>query len=332
MKKFVKKISLFLMFCIFLTGVICIGIDPYNVFHYKAVRDNGVEPNKNYIKMAYVLHNPDKFDSFIFGSSRVGAIHGEKIDGQKCYNMTYSMGLPGEHLANLKTMVRKGIVPKAVYIGVDSISYTESVEKQQEEPLRASYEYLTENPLHFLETYMNARMALESLKVTRAYDSKDEMLQYFYEYGWIADYSTEQEQEYFENPIAYIGDGDYLDETLDDISEIVKLCRKNGIKLYIFTNPMYYITYNASLKQDYLVFLKKLAKITDFYNFSGLNDITTNQEYYIDTSHYNAYVGDMMLDCMCNGAKYDGLYEQGFGVYVTNDNIDDLIHLLNSVS
>ena len=116
MKRFIRKILLFITFCVLLTSVVCIGIDPYNVFHYKKIRDNGVEPNKNFIKMAYILDNPDKFDSFIFGSSRVGAIHGEKIKNARCYNMTYSMGLPGEHLANLKTMIKNGITPKNIYI------------------------------------------------------------------------------------------------------------------------------------------------------------------------------------------------------------------------
>lgn len=329
MKRFIRKILLFITFCVLLTSVVCIGIDPYNVFHYKKIRDNGVEPNKNFIKMAYILDNPDKFDSFIFGSSRVGAIHGEKIKNARCYNMTYSMGLPGEHLANLKTMIKNGITPKNIYIGVDSLSYTDCVANQQKEPLRASYEYLTKNPLHFLETYMNARMALESLQVTTAYEGKDDMLPYFYEYGWIADYTTEQKPEYFENPIAYIGNGNYMDETLQDIAEIVKICKENEINLYLFTNPMYYVTYNKSVEQNYLVFLRELAQITDYYNFSGLNDITTQKQYYLDTSHYNCYVGDMMLECMCDGKKYEGLYEQGFGIYVTSGNVEELIQLLN---
>ena len=37
------------------------------------------EPNQHYLKVKYVLNYPDKYDSFLFGSSRVGKIDVNKI-------------------------------------------------------------------------------------------------------------------------------------------------------------------------------------------------------------------------------------------------------------
>ena len=72
MKKFLIKC---LAFAIIL-GVIFIPfaviVDPYNIFHPDTIVNNGVEPNKSYVKMRNVLKHPDKYDSFLFGSSRVG--------------------------------------------------------------------------------------------------------------------------------------------------------------------------------------------------------------------------------------------------------------------
>ena len=79
MKTFLKKIAPFILFILTLEIAVPILVDPYNVFHWKRIRDNGVEPNSNYIKMQYILHNPDKFDSFLFGSSRTGFIDVEKF-------------------------------------------------------------------------------------------------------------------------------------------------------------------------------------------------------------------------------------------------------------
>ena len=63
MKKFLWKICPFILFILVLEIAIPMAVDPYNVFHWRQIRDNGVEPNSNYIKMEYILHNPDKFDS-----------------------------------------------------------------------------------------------------------------------------------------------------------------------------------------------------------------------------------------------------------------------------
>ena len=122
MKTFLKKISPFVLFILILEIAIPILADPYNVFHWRRIRDNGVEPNSNYIKMEYILHNPDKFDSFLFGSSRTGFVDVEKIPEGRWYNMSYSEGLPLEHLENLKELIDNGIIPKNVMIGVDNIS------------------------------------------------------------------------------------------------------------------------------------------------------------------------------------------------------------------
>ena len=87
--------------------IIPIYIDPYNVFHINNVRDNGIEPNANIIKMNKILNEPDKYNAYLFGSSRVGAIHTENISDVNCYNMTYSEGLPQEHLDNIKTFIER---------------------------------------------------------------------------------------------------------------------------------------------------------------------------------------------------------------------------------
>ena len=53
------------------------------------------------------MNNKKKYDSFIFGSSRVGKINPLKIENGKYYNMTYSEGLPREHYQNIKFLIMK---------------------------------------------------------------------------------------------------------------------------------------------------------------------------------------------------------------------------------
>lgn len=328
MKKFIKKILFFGAFCgIFMTAI-PIAIDPYNVFHADAIRDNGIEQNSNYIKMKYILKNPDKYDAFLFGSSRVGAIHTENIEDVNCYNMTYSEGIPQEHLDNLKTFVANGIIPERIYMGVDSLSYTLSPEEHKEEHSRISYEYAKENPIDFLLLYCDPHMALQSLETTNNYTPAEGYAERFYNWGWWCEYGRETTINK-DNAPTIIGTHNLMDEVLDCIAEMAAICEENNIEFIVFTNPMHYIAHYDS-GNTYLEFLKKLADVTDYYNFSGLNDITLNHTCYVDTSHYNAETGDLMLEFLAGSVPNAALLEQGFGMYVTEENVDELLALLES--
>ena len=330
MKKLIKKLLVILLPIGILSCVFCFLVDPFNVFHSLDIRDNGVEPNKNYIKMNYILNNPDKFDSFVFGSSRVGNIHTNNIWGQKAYNMTYSEATPKEILNNVKTLVNNGIIPKHLYVGVDNLSYTIDPEKHITAS-SAPYELSKENPLKFYSMYLDPAISFDSYTTIISKHEEDSAYAYrFYEFGWNSDYGNSETAYDFNNPEPSIGEDYLLEETLNDIKELVDLCKKEDIKLTIFTNPLYYVTYDAALEQNYLEFLKGLASISEFCNFSGYNAISTDSSNWIDNSHYSAEVSDMVLECMCFHAYFEGLYEEGFGQWFDNNNIDDLINLLET--
>lgn len=327
MKRFIKKVIFFLLVCLFITIIPPLIIDPYNVFHWADIRNNGIEPNKNYIKTQYILHNPNKYDGFLFGSSRVGAIHVDKINDKKIYNMTYSSGTPAEHLESLKTFIEGGVNIDIVYMGIDSFSYTESPTKHYVQALRCPYEYIQNNPIEFIKLYLNPTLAVQSLE-TIVNSQGIDGYEVFYHYGWWCDYDRQTSIDWA-TASPSIGVSDLIPDTLQDIKEITDLCKKNNIELVVFTNPMYETTYLASLERDYLYFLDSLAQITNYYNFSGINSVTTNTDNFIDTSHYNAYIGDMIINTLYNNIVYDELYEQGFGWYVTSDNVNELIEILN---
>ena len=148
----------------------------------------------------------------------------------------------------------------------------------------------------------------------------------FYKYGWgiitkdTLDWSKAKPN---------VGDKVDIDTALKHIREISGICRENNTELILFTNPMHRITYLASVRdKDYFKFLEGLAEISDFWNFSSLNDITTNNVNYHETSHYRANVGDMIINVICNGKSYPELNAQGFGVKVTRENAKDFISML----
>ena len=343
MKKFLLKVSIFAAFAFVIQVILPIWIDPFNVFHAENIRFQGGDPNKNYVKMKYILANPGKFDSFLFGSSRVGAIHTENITGERCYNMTLSTGLPGWHLLNIKTMFENGIYPKKIYIGVDTVSYTGDYEKQINDPMRCPYEYLRHDIIHFAELYFTGTIVMHSLKTVLHVLPEENTTfsrEIFYEYGWefsyereIRNYDWNNPQDFSpsKHPLLYYGSPDKqdIDCTLNIIKEIKDICYKHDTELIFFTNPMHRIAYLLSVRnKDYFTFLDGLAEISDFWNFSSLNDITTDNANYFETSHYRANVGDILINVMCSGKSYPELNAQGFGVKVTRENAKDFISML----
>ena len=331
MKKFLLKTSIFIVYAFLLQVVFPYVVDPFNVFHADKIRANGIEPNENYIKMKYILKNPKQFDGFVFGSSRVGAIHTENIQSEKIYNMTYSVGLPSEHLASISTLIKQKIYPSTIYIGIDNLACSINPERHITDPMRCPYEYLYNDMIYFLQLYLKPSEAIRSIWGTL--NAKWFInVEAFYKYGWWCEYGRESKFNWNSDEIIpSIGnDLDILQNAISDMQEIVKICKEHGIKLVIFTNPMHHVTYMASAEQNYFEFLRGIAEITDFYNFSSLNNVTLNNDNYLETSHYKAEIGDMIIDVICNGKRYDGLYEQGFGVKVTKENADEFIEMLKA--
>lgn len=330
-KKFILKIVAYITLPIVITIIVCYEVDVFNVLHPLNVRINENEVNKNYVKMTYILNNPNKYNTFVFGSSRVGHIHVDKIIKERCYNMFYSEAVPKENYDNIKTLINSGYKIDKIYLGVDSYSYTLDYSDHNSEPAFATYEYLKTHPLKFIDMYFNLSITARSIKQhmlgeIKTTNGSNEIL-YKYGWNWLFDYGmTSGFDPKGVKPT--IGDCNYIEETLEDIRAIKNLCDKNDIELIVFTNPMYCITYEASLNVDYYNFLKGLAEITPYYNFSGYNDITTDTKCYYEASHFTPETSDMLIEVMWNGKEYPKLLNQGFGFKVTKNNVGELIETL----
>ena len=335
MKKFFIKIFIMVLLPFVFVIVLYIHFfDVYNVFHYKNVRDNGIEPNKNYIKMRYILDNPAYFDSFLFGSSRVAFINVADIPGLHCYNMTYSLGVPREHRENLEVMIKKNIIPAVIMVGLDDISCYTDPKSHHNQLVRLPY------PTDAVQNYVAYYKFLSKYIALRVLDSipiiishKGDHLTYrkqFYENGGASVEYMEKVTLGWEKISVYSPPfHDYgIDNVIADIQSIIDLCDRNNIKLILFTNPLHMWMYQEAVKNGYIDFLSRLSEITNYYNFSGINDITVNNDNYHDAGHYKIKIGDLIIDAIFNKKTDQKLLSQGFGYYVTNENRNEFIDLL----
>jgi len=313
-------------------------IDSYRIFHNdysKLFR----EPNQNFIKMNFLITQKHSFDSFIFGSSRVGHINPLGIKNGNYYNMTYSEGLPCEHLSNIKLLIKKKIKIKNIVIGLDDFSYKINPEVHKHSPMHLPHYQTDINPsskLSFYTYYLfrkpstfdMSRVAKQTLFNTKYptfnYDIYNTGLPLvpLKKKNYIENHIEEHiNDKKFLIPSHYVGNR--IEETIKSIKEIVKLSKKYNFNLVFFINPIHKTTYLDTNFNDFQNFKKRLAQVSDYYDFSGLNKITTNNYYFYETSHYRDITGELIKNRL-----FTSSYRDDFGVYVSKENIDTHIENL----
>lgn len=110
------------------------------------------------------------------------------------------------------------------------------------------------------------------------------------------------------------------DANLTALRSIKKLCDANGVTLKVMIGASFIGERDTYECNRYYAYLKELVSITDVWDFSSFSDINLNPYNFVNRKHYNTAVGDLMINTM-----YGGESVEGFGIYLTKDNIDDYL-------
>jgi len=341
------KIVLF-FFILFLSAVVSFNfyLDTYGIRFSLFTLDKN---NKtNYITYAttinsqifnpeYIFCNPDHFDSFIFGSSFTSVINPAKINTGKFYNMSYSGGLPAEHLAIIKAFLQKRIRIKSVIIGLDEFSFRISPKEHENQLLRIMHPCITGKslPSLFYLYYFRTPQLFELANgMDRLLFGKQEGKFILDKNGlWLSWLNREKKiitsgkpifinKDFTYNPFNY--DKKLTDEVFTQIEEMIALSKKNKISLIFFFNPINSQGYlNCAL--GLIPIKERLASITDFYDFSGFNSVTTNNLNYYEDGHYRYLVGDTIIRRIFGCSSVVNV-PKDFGVLVTKNNVESHIN------
>ena len=345
MKKLILKLGLFVIPILIYVGV-SVFVDPYNVFHVNNMRFTEMTPDQNFIKTKYILENPDKFNAFLLGSSRVANLPKEGLpskdsDGEALswYNMTYAMGTVSENYDTVKTLVEGGVNIREIIVMVDEISMWRNPADDADNLIYKSYQQYAGSPLKFYYAYIKQKPVWRILPQIFQNYGKNEEVQIekdlFYSYG-VAGKNTDMSISGAGPSMGAEASFEYADSSrvMEGVRNLKQLCDDNGIKLVVIATPTYEMTYKEAVANGYLDFLSDLAKETDFYCFSGLNAYTTSTGYYFDPSHFKPYVGLEMekvvfgseneREAAENKARCD-MSRIDFGVLVGRENVEEIL-------
>jgi len=336
MKLIYLKLTVLFLLAVLPVAVFNYLIDPYGIFNNFSLNlwyEPGYEPNQHYAKMRRLINDKLSSDSYLFGSSRVGKINPDLIPEGKYYNMNYSEGLPGEHLDDIKVLLGNNIPVKNVAIGLDNFSYTMSPADHIDQIMRHPYDASEFNRFFFQIKYLYSVPRIGIIKNIQ-YKKSDSFINFNILGNGMHDLEAvdkmiesnierhmQSDRFHKANNIQFDKENEHkyvklMDDTVNDIAEIIKLSKKYHFKVHFFINPTYKTYYLQGNPYHFLIFKKKLAQITDYWDFSGLNSITTNNYYWYETSHYRTIVGDLITCRMFNCPNID--VPEDFGVFATN--------------
>jgi hypothetical protein len=318
--------------------------DPYGAFR-RDFSYQFLEPDRLFNKARYIGKNPDKYDCFIFGSSRVNGLDVTKIKDATCYNMTYPLGLPGNHLENIKYFLKKGVKIKLLIMGVDEFSFKYSAKMYVASTMGGPYppvigEKALPVYLKYLVTTYRTRIWQTMLK---GYSDRKRGLPSpvgVYD-QWVTGHTFNPPKERsieehpdkhsklpsFRDPTPWDERGvvgkpegeKYLPGTLKDLREIVSLAKEHNIRLIVLVNPIHAIKFHLN-DRSFAEFKREMASITDFYDFSGWNSVNTNPYYYYEPNHYRFVGGNLILARIFN--YNPPVVPADFGILVTRSNVD----------
>ena len=137
--------------------------------------------------------------------------------------------------------------------------------------------------------------------------------------------------------IAQIGDGTFsqnpnkstlidTDICISAIKRMRKYCDDKGITFTIISTPNYDLEIRTFDKEAVKKYWISLAKVQNFWNFSGFSSISYDPRYFYDTIHFRNIAGEMVLGKAFNDR--DIYYPENFGYYFTEENAYGLSELL----
>lgn len=286
-----------------------------------SVRRYGVA--QRFVKMRYLHDHPQKYNAFSFGSSRVAKVPVTEIDdGCRWYNLTYGSGLPREWLEDLQMLLDNGTQVEKVLIALDDFSFRADPDVNA----KNGGSFLRYRP-HDAELYLQTLFRRPDPPPTKSFLEEKGIYFDIYEtgyttYPWVDEAIDQDPEKHRQDPVMQtvaVRDDERIDATIDELQQIVDLCKAHNIELAVIINPLYRWTYLANDQASFDAFKRRLADITDYYDFSGVNDVTIDEMNYYETSHYRPQVGRRIL-ARIYGSAAAGPEE--FGTYVTRENVD----------
>lgn len=329
--------------CLILAALIAIMginyfVDPYGYFRSQGGDCYDLDENDylRELKAEHIENFSDKYDAYLIGGSKAGAIRTEKLkelDGYNYYNCWVMSGNFQDYEAYTKYIVENTNAKKILL----QISTTEIKQFDRESrgaiyetPAQLSGESQIKEHITFL--FKNLKVSWEELtdKSTRypCLETGERNLTKYYNYF----NETKGTDEYYNFLMKKKVDKFYdtlengtkdkssvTSQCIESLKRMKKMCDKNNVEFQVFFGSVFAGQMIGYEGDSFYNFMKEVVQVAgDVWCFNTYNDVAMNVYNYYDIAHYYYEVGDLMIDTMAGKpCKY-----YGFGVLLNKDNVD----------
>lgn len=309
-----------------LLGSFIFLVDPYYVFHKPYFNMKAIQTNDPHFVARGLIRNMD-YDILLCGSSMCENMHTDYISdtfGGKCLKVIQHGSYSNDFAASLK-QAAKSDKAHVIIMGLDSTMWKKPSEGYRIEEI-PSYAVEPPNPFNTASYVFNVNTLNPciSLLKSNCYKENIESMNQWWQIG---------NEAYGENNVA----SDWIkqktegqmfsemDETLarenySNLAEGIESCLDKGVTVKFFIPPYSIAEYSL---HDYGYDLEVEKEIwrnllqydnVEIYAIQFDTDLIQHFEWYRNTSHYNGFVSDMIIDSIAR-KKY----------LLTTDNIDEKV-------
>jgi hypothetical protein len=321
-------------------GMFNIAVDPYGIYNSPTFAGfNQTKPEQWKHQRLYkaIAISRVKPVTIFIGSSRINLglnpEYSALQDKQPVYNLGLNAANPYEALRYLQHAIKNQQDLKLVVLGLDFIMFNQDLGNQpgfEEERLEKS----TISYRDFINTAFSLDALSLSEKTVKA-NKKDVKGDIYYPNGFMRLVRGERDKNatefkktigvYFDVHSNYKISQQYL----ENLKEIVALCKQNNIEVVGFISPAHVTQleaiYVAGQWQILEQWMREVVAILPVWDFSDYNSITTEpvsetMKNYIDSSHYKEEIGNLVLNRIFSYNEKE--VSQDFGVYLTPENVE----------
>lgn len=333
----------FALFFVGIAGFMALNyhIDPTDYF--SVTKNSEYYSPNNYaraIKSQYVKKHADEIEAVVVGGSKAGVLSPELLTeytGKKYYNYYFNVGNFSDYLKYSKFLIENTDISE-ITLHFSSFEVKDFTREDSGASIYQIPAILTGSKWEQLTEFTSYLMT--DINTTLKEMSKDPSKTKFDDLSSGERNWKKGEDQFAANPEEYTAKqvtknmDKYLanffsqkastypafDDNIDALRQIKALCDENGVTLKVVIGASFVGERDTYESYRYYEYLRQIVSITDVWDFSDFNEVNMNPYNFINRKHYDKAVGTLMLDTM-----YGKRTHEGFGIYLTKDNIDDYL-------
>ncbi len=327
-KRWISTVFLIVLINMSLLAMVNYVIDPFYVLQSNFLTKK-IQMNERFAKVKYLQKNHQKYNAYLFGSSRIGVIEPkvfeQYIPHSKFYNFTLSSANLYDYEKHLAYFIKNNYEINTLVLQLDIDNMNDYGQDSSDYLSLLHPDVMNGSLLFYYARYLlgffplNIRTKIEmnlQEKIIKPYALTTTG-------SWKLPYKEralrKDSQKYVKKEKSFAQHNRrviFYNKQQEDrkaLKNIIKLCKNNAIKLYLFTTPHNKNMMDSFVLEDYYRYLNDIALLTSFYDFSGYNSITNNNENYYETSHYRPFVGELIAGKIFHSSKI--VVPNDFGIY-----------------